>query len=289
MDTPQNNGQRIIDKIFHHVFDTGEFSFFDSSEFQIPLFGWITKFEVLEVMAAVIICALFIPLARRLRDGSLPRGPLANALDSTLLYIRDEVARPAIGAHDADRYLPFLWTMFLFILGCNLLGMVPFLGSPTASIWVTGALALVAFVVIHAFPIAHNGPLGYLKAYVPHIDLGESLGMKLFGMVLTGFMFIIEVLGAFIRSTVLAIRLFANMFAGHTVLSVILVFIFIAHEALQANVLIGGEVGFWGITAVSVASLVALSLLELFIAFLQAFIFTFLTSLFIGLALHPEH
>lgn len=293
------HGSDPTDKIFHHVFDQPEFSFFDSApgKVQLPQYysflqgewGYITKYAVLELVAALVICLLFIPLAQRLRNGSLPRGAFANALDSTLLYIRNNVARPAIGEHDADRYLPFLWTLFLFILGCNLLGMIPFLGSPTASIWVTGALALIAFGVIHGVPIVQRGIGGYIKDYIPHIDLGEGIGMRIFGFVLTAFMFVIEVLGAFIRSAVLAIRLFANMFAGHTVLAVILVFIYIAGQGLMANTLPGGDFTFWGITGVSVVSLVALSILELFIAFLQAFIFTFLTALFIGLALHPQH
>ena len=173
-------------------------------------------------------------------------------------------------------YVPFLWTMFLFILFCNLLGMFPFLGSPTASITVTASLALIAFFMIHGGAVAKMGFGHYLKSYIPHIDVPFGMGYFLIPMIM-----LIEVMGNFIKAFVLAVRLFANMLAGHTVLAVILMFIVLAKDAAMFL--------FWPITAASVLGVVALSLLELFVAFLQAFIFTFLTALFIGSALHPQH
>src|SRR5262249_19079838 len=114
----------------------------------IPLpFGYefqITKFMVLEVVAALIILGIYVwpgRLAQRLRTGEPPRGWFQNMFEFILTFIRDEVARPYIGEHDADRFLPFLWTLWLFILLCNLLGMIPFAGSPTANIAVTVGLA----------------------------------------------------------------------------------------------------------------------------------------------------
>src|SRR5205807_3239657 len=88
-----------------------------------------------------------------------------------LTFIRNEVARPTIGERDADRFVPFLWTLFLFVLFNNLLGMFPFLGSPTASIWVTGGLAVCAFAMLHGPAMYEKGPLQYFKSHWPHIEI----------------------------------------------------------------------------------------------------------------------
>jgi F-type H+-transporting ATPase subunit a len=112
-----------------------------------PLELAFTKFMFLEIVAAVLLVIIFGALAFRLRGGAAPRGLITNLLESMLLFIRDKVARPAIG-HDADRYLPLLWTMFFFVLACNLLGMIPWLGAPTGSLATTGALAFVTFAVV---------------------------------------------------------------------------------------------------------------------------------------------
>lgn len=103
-----------------------------------PLDFTLTKFMVLEAVIAIIICLLFIALAARIKGGQLPKGKLWHLLEVFLLYIRDNVARPCIGDHDADRFVPYLWTLFFFVLGCNLMGLIPWMGSPT------GALATTA-------------------------------------------------------------------------------------------------------------------------------------------------
>jgi F-type H+-transporting ATPase subunit a len=248
----------------------------------INFFGYrfqVTKFMVLEVIAALIIIAIYVwpgRLGQRAQDGSLPKGGFWNAFESVLTFIREQVAKPYVGEHDADRFTPFLWTMFLFVLTCNLLGMVPFMGSPTASIGVTGGLALCSFFLIHGSAVAKMGPVHYLESYVPHTGLPFLAGLPLVFLIV-----VIEVFGHFIKAFVLAVRLFANMLGGHTVLAVILGFITMSSHA--------GVGLFLPITIASVLGVVALSLLELFVAFLQAFIFTFLTALFLGSALHPEH
>ena len=264
---------------FEHVLDTDEWHIVDCWNISIHLpkiFGFqITKFMVLQLLAAGVILAIFIPIARRAQDGSPPRGIFWNFFESFLTFIRDQVAKPSIG-HDADRYVPILWTVFLYILICNLFGMIPFLASPTASISVTGGLALIAFFVIHGGAVAKLGPIQYLKSYVPQFEVPIAVGIFLIPMII-----FIEAFGNLIKAIVLAVRLFANMLGGHTVLSVILLFIVMVKD--QAWYI------FVPITAVSVLGVVALSLLELFVAFLQAYIFTFLTSLFLGMTLHPEH
>ena len=167
---------------------------------------------------------LYIRLANRVKDGTPPTGWGWNALESVLTFFRNEVARPTLGEEDADKFLPFLWTMFLYILVNNLLGVFPFMGSATGSILVTGGLALCRFAVIHGAAIARHGPVGYLQSYVPHID---APGGKLFALGIA----VMEIFGHFIKTFVLAVRLFANIFAGHTVLAVILSFIALARNA----------------------------------------------------------
>jgi F-type H+-transporting ATPase subunit a len=231
---------------------------------------------VFEVLAAALILAIYVPLARRARDGSAPRGYFWNTFESLLTFIRDKVAKPNIGEHDADKYVPYLWTIFLFILFLNLIGMIPFFGSPTASIAVTGILAVSAFAVIHGAAVLKLGPGAYVKSFVPHLELPFGMGYMIIPLLV-----VLEVSGAFIKAFVLAVRLFANLFAGHAVAAFILFFIVMAEHT--------NPILFGAITVTSVLTVAALSLLELFVAFLQAFIFTFLTSLFIGSALHPHH
>jgi F-type H+-transporting ATPase subunit a len=268
---------------FEHVQDSPEWVVFEwlkipmPPPIHIPGYGdfQITRFMILEVIAAALLVAIFVPLARRASGGSLPRGPFWNAFEGLLTFVRDEIAKPNLGEHDADRFVPFLWTLFLFILFLNLLGMLPLgFGSPTASIWVTGTLAVVAFFMLHVPAIVKMGLGHYLKSQWPPIEVpyvGWFFSLAIFS---------IEMLGTVIKSGVLAIRLFANMFAGHTVLAVILGFIVLA----AGNMMVWPEV-----TVASVAGVAALSLLELFVAFLQAYVFVFLTALFMGMALHPAH
>jgi F-type H+-transporting ATPase subunit a len=154
--------------------------------------------------------------------------------------------------------------------------MFPFLGSPTGSFTVTLMLAIIAFCAIHGSAIAAHGLGHYLKSYVPHVDVPFGMGYVLIPMIV-----VIEVIGNFIKGFVLAVRLFANMFAGHTVLAFILFFIIMSKDAVWY---LAGS-----ITVASVLGVAALSILELFVAFLQAFIFVFLTALFMGSMLHPEH
>jgi F-type H+-transporting ATPase subunit a len=277
---------------FHHVLDTGRWEFFDRLfsnpvEWQLPQFPlpWggefqVTKFMVLELIAAALILLIYIPLSRRASSGELPRGWVWNMFESLLTFVRNEIARPNLGGEhhpeEADKYVPFLWTLFLFILFCNLLGMFPFAGSPTASIYMTGGLAIIAFCAIHGAAVIKMGPIKYVKSLWPHIDVPYV------GWAFSLMIFVIELAGSFIKSGVLAVRLFANMFAGHLVLAFLIFFIFLAGQV--------GNYYLWGgVTFASVLGVTALSLLELFVAFLQAYVFVFLTALFMGMALHPEH
>jgi F-type H+-transporting ATPase subunit a len=233
----------------------------------------LTKFMVLEVVVALILCLLFFGLARQLRGGQRPRGRLWNMLEAMLVYLRDNVARPAIGSHDGDRFVPLVWTIFFFVLGCNLMGMIPWMGSPTGAFAATAALAFVTFITVIGSGMAKLGVIGFWKAQVPHMDLSPGLKVLLVPMI-----FVIEIFGLLVKHGVLAVRLLANMMGGHVVLAVLLAFI----SATWGSML------FWGVMPASVLGAVALNMLELLVAFIQAYVFAFLTSLFIGMAVHPH-
>ncbi len=254
---------------------------------------YITKFMLLELLAAALICAIFIPLARRASRGGIPRGVWWNGFESLLTFIRDDVAHPNLH-EDTDKYVPLLWTMFIFILFCNLLGMVPLLGSPTASIWMTFGLAIFSLLAFHVAPTMKLGFVHYLQSLWPGVEkqLPFFFGVGwLFGVVISLFIFVIEFAGTFIKSAVLALRLFVNMSAGHLILaSILLIGVNMGLAEMNGpNPPEHLSGGFWTTTIISTLGVVALSLLELFVAFLQAYVFTFLTALFLGMALHPSH
>ncbi|MEM8947052.1 MAG: F0F1 ATP synthase subunit A [Planctomycetota bacterium] len=231
----------------------------------------ISKFMILLLLVAVAMIFAFKKLADVVRNGRPAKGKLWNMLEAFLLFIRDEIARPAIGKHDADKFVPLLWTIFIFVLGCNLLGMIPWVGAPTGSFSVTIGLALVTFATVLVAGSMRFGVVGFWKNQVPSMGLPLPLAIPIVPMI-----FLIEVLGLLIKHAVLGIRLVANMVAGHLVLLAIMGLAVAA--AASAN---------WPITAgIAVVGSALFSCLELFVAFLQAYVFTFLSALFIGSAVH---
>lgn len=280
----------------------------------------ISKFMVMEVIACLLICGLFIWLANRLRQDLLPKGRLATALESVLVFIRDGVARPALGDHEAEHFLPFLWTLFLFIAFCNLLGLVPWMGTATSSFSTTLALALMVFCITIGMGFYKLGPIGFFMNMVPKAELPIYLQpVKL--LILA-----IETIGLLIKHGVLAIRLLANMISGHLVLLAVLGFIIGASSLLETAsdlpahdghaaaaaatsltgevladvqaevkeveehpaVSIGNYILWMVIVAISIGGAVCLILLEILVAGLQAYVFTFLTALFIGMGMHDH-
>jgi F-type H+-transporting ATPase subunit a len=244
-------------------------------KWDLPSFGpvQITRLMLMELIAAVLIVVFVIPVVRHISRNKVSRGSFMNMFEAVLLFIRDQVARPAIGGHAADRFLPYLWTVFLFVLFNNLLGMFPGGASATGNINVTLVLAVMTLVVVLSAGMRESGMVGFWLAIVPHLDVPILLKPFLWPL-----MFFIEVAGLLIRHFVLAVRLFANMFAGHLVLAVVLGF----------TVMAWPSVAFYLVMPVSIFGVICLSLLELFVAFLQAYVFTFLSALFIGAAVHPH-
>jgi F-type H+-transporting ATPase subunit a len=260
---------------------------------------YLTKFMVLQVVAGLLTLLIFKGLARRVSTDGATRGRFWNFWEAIALFVRDEIVRPTIGdghhghddhgdgghdshdhhgesaGHYADRFLPFLWTCFFFVLFCNLLGAIPMLGSPTGSLGVTGVLAGAVFVFNVLQGSKQFGAWGFWKNQCP--DLGLS-GVQ--AIVITAILWPIEVIGLIIKHGVLAVRLFANMMGGHTVVGVMLGFI--AADGVAGTWLQGL------VTPLSILGQVGIGLLELFVAFLQAYVFTYLSTIFLSACLH-EH
>ena len=233
--------------------------------FQLTL---MSRFMFLALVAAILVFVAFTAYVAVLRRHGYSKGPFFNALEGLLVYVRNDIAVPAIGKKDADRFVPLLWTLFFFILIGNLLGMLPWLGSFTGAIAANAALALCVFIIVHGSGIRENGFKHYAESFVPDVPWWVK-----------PILIPIELLSHLLRPFILAFRLFVNMLAGHTVLFVFLSFIAIAGPGLLGTTITGG----------SVLANVTLSFLELLVAFIQAYVFTFLTALYIGGALHPHH
>ena len=264
--------EQFVQLLFDHVSDSHELHFFNAHVHLPQIAGvQITRYMVLELIAAFLCMLILIPVARRARRGVASRGAFDNFFEAIFVFLREQVARPAIG-HDSDHFLPYLCTAFFFILFCNLLGMIPFGGSPTGNLMVTGTMALFTFGCVHGSGIKKMGVAEYIHSITPPVP------KAVYPLV-----FFAELVGHVTKTLALAIRLFANIFAGHMVLTVLL-------GLIVLFLLMTGSVFVSVATAVpSVPLVVALSLLELFVAFLQAYVFTFLSALFIGMAVHPHH
>jgi len=255
--------------ILHHVLDSNEFEipWFSHKAIPLPhleLFGFDISITKHVLMLWIASALLFIGLRMAVRRSAdpVPRG-WRNALEILILFIRNEVARPAI-PHGADRYLGYLLTTFFFIVTCNLLGLIPGMATATGNISVTAGLAFVAFIVIQAGGIKQYGVMKHIGNLVPP-------GLPI---LLVPLMALLEFLTQFVRPFALTIRLFANMMAGHVVILAFISLIFILTPF---------------VVPVSVFFALFVHFLELLVAFLQAYIFTVLTANFIGMSVHPAH
>ena len=235
----------------------------------------LSRYMIIELVVAVLALAAFGWLAKRISTGQSPTGKRWNALESMVQWVRSDVAVPAMGEHDADKFMPLLWTFFFFILGCNMMGMLPWVGSPTAAFGTTLALAGIVFVVGVTMGVKTFGPVGFLKNICPELGLPWYLAFWIVPL-----MWVIEFASLFIKHMVLAVRLLMNMGAGHLVLLGILGIGISVPAAMMSTPA-------WGaVAAVSVLGTTVLSLLELLVAFLQAYLFTFLAAMFIGSSMH---
>ncbi len=235
-----------------------------------------TKHVVFMVIAALLVTIFSVLVARAVTGKFKDKAPggFANAIEAMVLYFRDEIVRRNIG-HGADGFTPFILTLFFFILTMNLLGLVPWGASPTGNIMVTGALAIVSLIVIEVSGFFALGPGGYAKTifYAPK-GMGP-VGTAIMLVIMTP----VELVGKLAKPFALMVRLFANMTAGHTVILSLIGLIFVFGEVAGIR---------WGVAGGAVGMSLAMMLLEIFVAFLQAYIFAMLTSVFIGLIRHAH-
>lgn len=227
---------------------------------------------VMLFVAAALILLLVIPSARRAPGASAqglrglaPRGRFAHMIEAFVVFVRDEVVKPNLGEKHTRKWMPFFLTVFFFFLTLNLLGLIPGFATATSNINITAAFAILIFVLFNAAGIRANGVGHYFTGLIPP-------GLPLWLLPLIVF---IEVAGLFTKTGALALRLFANMTAGHALIFSLLglIIVFKSHFAALPMV----------------PFTLFIYLIEIMVAFLQAYIFTLLASLFIGQAVHQEH
>ena len=274
--------ENLLDHVLAHPI-------YEAEGFLGAVLGWITNHILMALISAILVLVTFFYVAARVQprgegaEAHVTRGPVAQLFESILVFLRDQMARPQLG-HLTDKYIPYIWTVFFFVLFCNLLGLIPLGaiaalatdtkhlshaigGTATGNIAITGAMAFLSLVAIVFIGVKEQG-----VHYFAHFSPGPIWMAPL--------LVPLEVMGLFIKCCVLALRLFGNMLAGHLVIAALLGLIIAAP----------GLVGQVGIGIPVILGAVAISMLELFVAFLQAFIFTFLTVLFIAAgAAHGHH
>jgi F-type H+-transporting ATPase subunit a len=227
------------------------------------------------ITVATILLAILVPFLMRGKS-LVPRG-MRNAIEAICVFIREDMARPMLH-EQTDKFISYLWTTFFFILTLNLLSLFPseyiihvftgkenrFGGPATANIWVTGALAILSFIVTHVAGIRRQGLIHYLAGIAPKVHWS-----------ILPLIYFLELVSMLIRPCTLAIRLFANMVGGHVLIATLLGLILVFKNYFVASASIGATV--------------VMSVMELLVAFIQAYIFTFLATVYIAFAVEPEH
>ncbi|MCD4656759.1 MAG: F0F1 ATP synthase subunit A [Planctomycetes bacterium] len=212
------------------------------------------------------------------------KGRIQAVFEPILLFIRNDIVVPNLKSDKlGDKFLPFFWSLFFFILFCNLIGLTPLSITPTGQISVTATLAGISLITIIGAGMWQLGALGYWKALVPH-DI--SIFVK-------PLVFLIEIIGLVAKPFALAIRLLANMTGGHVVLFVLLTFavgmnLFNPFYGVETGVPAGMTLGV-PVMIASVLGAVALMVFEVIVSLVQAYVFTLLTAIFVGMAINPEH
>jgi F-type H+-transporting ATPase subunit a len=271
-----NMGQQVGNMILHHITNGPEMELPWVNDLttpvhlpEIPTFEIlgitinmsITRHVVMMLLAAFLLILMALLIRRKI--ALVPKG-FTSMVESFVIFIRDDVAKTTMGEEAARRYTPYLCTTFFFIITCNLLGLVPYGSTATSNVSVTAALAFMSFLMIQGAGMRKMGVFGYFGHLIPP-------GVPWW---LAPVMFVVELMGVFAKPFALCIRLFANMVAGHVVILSLIGLIFV--------------MSIW-VFPVSVGFGVFMYLLEIFVAMLQAYIFTMLTSLFIGLLVVGEH
>jgi F-type H+-transporting ATPase subunit a len=278
----------IGEVVLHHTADAWTLDFYPLGSIHLPRWpdihigSWVvnlspTKHVYFLVLAAILVFLTMYVAGRLMKKQrgweSTPRG-FAGAVEAMVLFVRNDIAIANIG-HDGAKFAPFIMTLFFFILYSNLLGLLPWGASPTGNLAVTAALAILVFVTVEVSGMIKLGARGYLRTIFPKIPGMEGVG----GTVMSVAMSPIEVISKLVKPFALAVRLFGNMTAGHFVILSLFGIIFLFGHLQGWN---------WAIGLITALLVLAIMMLELFVAFLQAYVFALLSSVFIGLMQH-EH
>jgi F-type H+-transporting ATPase subunit a len=264
-----NEKLNIIEKVVDHDY----VDFYFLGKLPLPQFAPIeigglsidlsvTKSLFMMCLSSIILIIFLVRAAKINTKNKVPKG-IGNFVETIVIFIRDEIVMPNLGK-DGLKMLPFFLTVFFFILFANLFGLIPFMAQPTKNINVTSALALIAFAMIQISGMRKNGVWGYLKGLVPS-------GIPVFVLPI---MIIVEFIGLFTKPFALLMRLFANINAGSIIILSLIGLIFIMQ---YAGVII------------AIPFSIFIYMLEIFVAVLQAYIFTMLSVIFISMAVHQEH
>lgn len=235
----------------------------------------LTNYVFFMLIALTLTLVFFIIASRKV--SLVPRG-IANVAEVGVEFVRDGICGDIIG-HEGHKYFPFIGSMFFFVLFNNLMGLIPGFKPGTGTMGVTVALAMVVFVVFNGVGIKKVGIGGYLKSFLPG-------GVPIF---LAPLVWFLEVLSALLRPFTLSVRLFANMYAGHIILGIFAILIHLAVEPMIEHFSAGTIVGALP-ALIWLILMIALYALEVFVAFIQAYVFAVLTAVYIGGAVHAgEH
>ena len=225
--------------------------------------------QIFQVAAVLLVLVCFMRVPSYVRTGK--GDPLTRIFAGFADWVREEMVFKTMGREDGTRFLPYFMAVFFLILFMNLLGLVPFAATATASIFVTAALAVTTFAAIILCGMFVQGPIAFWKNLVPHVPLA-----------LWPLMFVVEVIGLCVKPVSLTIRLFANMSGGHMVVLSFMGLIFFMAKTW-------GTAGGWGASPFGLAFSVFIMIIESFVALVQAYIFAQLSILFVHASMHPEH
>ena len=229
-----------------------------------------TRHLLFLVIAAALVLLVVRLAIRSYREGGVPTG-LGAAVEGLVLFIRDDIAEQNIGHEDGRKFVPLLCSFFFFILIAALFGLIPFSATSTGNISVTMGLAVISFAAMQYAGISKYGVVHHFTGMIPP-------GLPVW---LVPIMIPVEIVGLFTKPMALMIRLFANMLAGHMVITVLLMLI---------PIMAGINFAFGAVTIpISLGLALFVMLLEVLVAFIQAYIFTLLSAIFIGMFAHPAH
>jgi ATP synthase subunit 6 len=229
-----------------------------------------TNLQIFQIASILLIFVCLTGIPKYLRTGQ--GDAVTRLFTGFCLWVRDEVVYPVMGEKLGARWAPYFLAVFFFIMFMNLGGLLPHSATPTASIFITGALAMLTLLSMLVFGMVVQGPVAFWKNLVPHVPI-----------FIWPLMFVVEVVGLIIKPVALMLRLFATMTGGHlVVLSFIGILFFFAAE-------FGSAAGYGVGLGLSVPFAVFVMIIESFVALLQAYIFTQLSVIFINMAIHPEH